>query len=1018
MAVGNAQANPNRLSGKHVVFAENHGVKPGNGNTAPLQAAVNEAIARAAAAVVVDGAKRPTVTVFVPGADNAYYLDTPVYINGNYVEIKGEKGSTRIAMGGTNSFPAFVVGLSPTGGIVPDSTFRPDLWNGGSAKLDTSAITGAGQKYGLRFRSDMWATAPGSSFSHGGMSTRYSSSLADNWQETRQLTIDAAVEGPGGAAMPTNAWIAMVGSPGSPPQKNPTPFCLFTSATNTYSFYLGTQTAQFANPDITVFSFTTGAATGVQKITVQVDLTTSPPTIYAAVNGLRVAVSGGPTPSNSNLSENKYESFVINSPGSMPGGSTATADWNLYGLSMTRAASYTTPSVGSAQARADSGSLNDHYRFFDPTRTGLVGYLGFTEAPPTRLLAISPGPAAVPARSSAMFLYNSTTIGNSLTSHVRFSDLEVTGNAGYGAAVYIGSTLETHFDNFVARGSLWGVANIPLGSNYMTYFNHCNISSGDAGIMGVFNLIEANDITFDSAGRMCFRLLGCSIDAKHIRITGAGNPGYCIVGMYGDGYGGTGTYEDMLLDTEGDGLIQAGFYVERHANAPTTLVARNCNFGTMGPMPYFKLVGNGLGWPSPPGILLAELCQGDFIGPTVEMDDPTWVGKVTFTTGDNNYHVNNIGTSNGRVQVEDTSFVSPPHFGKWYRNSSKFIVTGAADAQFSEIGIDRDGIIGSATPPTFLGKGSTAHVPNASLAAYATDHTAISATITGHPASSYGCLTNAGQTVMSLKLAGQLVAGAPASLKFGLSNQIAWPRGTLDEPSGAAGYSAATFTNDSSLWTAASAGAKSNARSISFGTATAKFTYQALYVYDVTSGIVVATVQFPQTVTVNVGDTPTIPIGGLTLTHTPLPGTQFGCLTDYAWGKLWDFEFGGVTFTPPTTFYVALSTATGSKTTTSLSEPSGNGYARVAVTNNPAHWRLIDTQTPAILQQCGDMVNAQAITFGSPTGTQGALIEMAITDDPTAGHVWAVAPLTIPVSPVNGGTAPGFAANALIVTVD
>src|SRR5206468_4264258 len=111
--------------------------------------------------------------------------------------------------------------------------------------------------------------------------------------------------------------------------------------------------------------------------------------------------------------------------------------------------------------------------------------------------------------------------------------------------------------------------------------------------------------------------------------------------------------------------------------------------------------------------------------------------------------------------------------------------------------------------------------------------------------------------------------------------------------------------NNSSLFAAASAGVKASARSISFGTATKAYQYRSIAILDPATNKTWAIIQLPAPVTVNIGDTPTINSGALIFAHTPLPGSQFGCLTDYGWGKVWDFGFGATATTFPATWYVA-----------------------------------------------------------------------------------------------------------------
>lgn len=61
-----------------------------------------------------------------------------------------------------------------------------------------------------------------------------------------------------------------------------------------------------------------------------------------------------------------------------------------------------------------------------------------------------------------------------------------------------------------------------------------------------------------------------------------------------------------------------------------------------------------------------------------------------------------------------------------------------------------------------------------------------------------------------------------------------------------------------------------------------------------------------------------------------------GSFSDYLEKKLLDHVLGGVAYTPPATVYVGLATEaiTDATTGTTVAEPTGGAYARVAVTNN------------------------------------------------------------------------------------
>lgn len=83
------------------------------------------------------------------------------------------------------------------------------------------------------------------------------------------------------------------------------------------------------------------------------------------------------------------------------------------------------------------------------------------------------------------------------------------------------------------------------------------------------------------------------------------------------------------------------------------------------------------------------------------------------------------------------------------------------------------------------------------------------------------------------------------------------------------------------------------------------------------------------------------------------------------------------------TLYIGLSTADPGEDGSSLAEPSGNGYARVATTN--AGWAAASG---------GSRSNSSAITFNSATGSWGTLTHVCIFDALTGGNLIASGALT------------------------
>lgn len=89
------------------------------------------------------------------------------------------------------------------------------------------------------------------------------------------------------------------------------------------------------------------------------------------------------------------------------------------------------------------------------------------------------------------------------------------------------------------------------------------------------------------------------------------------------------------------------------------------------------------------------------------------------------------------------------------------------------------------------------------------------------------------------------------------------------------------------------------------------------------------------------------------------------------------FSFGGTTYSPPATYYIALSTSD-TITEEGFTEPVGNGYARVAVTNST------DSFTTASNKSISTKIG---ISFNISTGTWGTVYAVGIYDAASLGNL-------------------------------
>ena len=140
-----------------------------------------------------------------------------------------------------------------------------------------------------------------------------------------------------------------------------------------------------------------------------------------------------------------------------------------------------------------------------------------------------------------------------------------------------------------------------------------------------------------------------------------------------------------------------------------------------------------------------------------------------------------------------------------------------------------------------------------------------------------------------------------------------------------------------------------------------------------------------------------------------------GSKSDYMEKVVLDLFLGGVTYTPPATLYLALSTGlyTDNSTGTNMSEvPSGGtGYGRYAAANNATNWPAATGTNPST------KTNGAAFTFPAATANWGTIQSFYVCDAPTGGNVLYGGDLTTAKSILAGDTAT-FSTGSITVTED
>ncbi len=130
----------------------------------------------------------------------------------------------------------------------------------------------------------------------------------------------------------------------------------------------------------------------------------------------------------------------------------------------------------------------------------------------------------------------------------------------------------------------------------------------------------------------------------------------------------------------------------------------------------------------------------------------------------------------------------------------------------------------------------------------------------------------------------------------------------------------------------------------------------------------------------------------------------------YLRNKVLNHVLGAEVYTPPTTVYIALSTAlwtpTATGTSIAASEPSGGGYSRVALANNTTTWPTTTT---------GTKTNGVPVTFPNASTNWGTIVSFYVVDASSAGNTLYGGDLYT-ARAVLAGDAARFVAEQLTVT--
>jgi hypothetical protein len=136
-----------------------------------------------------------------------------------------------------------------------------------------------------------------------------------------------------------------------------------------------------------------------------------------------------------------------------------------------------------------------------------------------------------------------------------------------------------------------------------------------------------------------------------------------------------------------------------------------------------------------------------------------------------------------------------------------------------------------------------------------------------------------------------------------------------------------------------------------------------------------------------------------------------GSFANYWEEKVLKHLFGIAAYTAPGTVYVGVCTGGVTEAGVASGEPSGSGYARVAITNDGDHWDF--SQVDGLTR----IANHAAIQFPEASGSWGTITDVFLATAASGGSILAFATLTASKA-IGSGDTLKFDAAGLAFTLD
>ncbi len=684
-------------------------------------------------------------------------------------------------------------------------------------------------------------------------------------------------------------------------------------------------------------------------------------------------------------------------------------DRDVLGLRISSVARYTLGATGSAQSRIDGATLNDTKRYFT-NEAWMLMYLPLDEPFATGAnaqglhdrsipIVCNGGGSGGPGRGFGRWMdATHGQIGGQMdwVHNVEIRDVSVSCNGGgdYGCGIEIHSVIDPTIGGTTLKivGGAYGLATVPNVTGYTgTLWGDITISSNDTSVLVGFGIwrqqgrlcgnnfgrwfirgADGTDLTAD----YCLQVTQPAAVEGVMRMSGSIKVEF--VGADWESPLDSACKAGMFLENPNGGIAAPVHWdfgtagaANTNANAPWFLLDEHGTFPNVGvPPAIFRYNTSGSYTDCPAGLIRIHsraaaigrvLANQAYAAPFIVHASPDGRGKVI---------------------AEHHHYQGVPVRTSWATQAHEIVQDRWVDGGFEKFLCAVGGANNTPTPPNWIGVRAM-DVSGSGLAGYIVGHSYATG---GNTTPHQGGFTDYAQA-QSLNGYFRGTAATPPTLTWGLATQDRGARldGVMTLLSGATGYAPVT----GATWAASSGGATSNTSTVNLGS-TITGTGQ---VVNALVGYVGGTpwVQIPIK-PVTLSSTPqaiSFAPGTLQIAATPLPGQSVGSLATSVQDKLNDFVLRGVAIPSPGTISLALSTnAAGG----AMAEPSGNGYARVAV---PA-WTPVRVNTvtnPIDGMVAGWTSNALPLTFPTPTGSWGTIRSVSLMD--SAGNLVGSANLPI-----------------------